>query len=499
MSHLNDDDFVDTTPITTQPPPDTLPTDDDSVEAPAPEAASALPMGVIIFAGYTEEALVAMWDAAVSSLGAEAAAAALMRGGTYENIIAQAADHSAKNASARMTADVISRLDDAAQNAFAPRCVDDAQKIRVASAPQRRLQPAQVPQELSGHEGFMRLLMNQPGAVRRVTHLNSGFHSDIRQPTKQQLHDLVTKADLTVQEYGRWAGVYYMLYADIELKRLLTELLLSCITSTNLADGRNPAVMMEHFKLPDLLPALMQLAALMFPNGYPQFQYICTNTACKHISCHTVDLSKFVYHNFSRVPTGSLQRMSLPHPGSAPGTTVTGDALREYTASLKLERTKRFGLYEFSLKVPSLAEYFRFGEQFNAQLMEVHHSTSGEELVGGVTARLASIFTPWIEKLTVYHDPADGFGADVVQYTVEDPYIITKMLDTLQSDEVLNANDAFVSALVTYAADAQLSLVCHPAAPCPKCGTVPATATGFVTVDPIQCFFTMCLSKLGMT
>ena len=467
--------------------------DDPAID---PEAA-LLPAGVLLLYGYPEKTMLDMWNARKAAIGDEAATAAVQRAGTYENFIAQIADNARKNMSAYLTNAVIDRLTDEERQMLAPRYIDEAHKIKVGSAPQRRLAPPTETQELKGTEGFLRMMMDSANAIRRVTLLNSGFYIDIRAPVKEQLHDLVVRMDLTIQEYGRWAGVYYFIYADIELKRLVAELLLSCVVSTNLRDGKNPAVMMEHFKLPDLLPAIMQLAHLMYPDGYPNFQHICTNTECRHTSAHTVDLSKFVLHNFSRIPATALQKMSLPYPGSGVGSNqVTGDRLKAYGAELGLSKKLTFGKYTFTMKVPSLADYFNYGDQFNIRLMEVHQASSSEEIVDGVEARMASIFTPWIERVEVHDDTVSDGNDRRVTMTSQDPTTITPLLNYLQSDsDGVNANRAFVKALTEYAADTQLSLVCTPAMPCPTCGTVPTTENGFFTVDPISCFFMMCLSK----
>ena len=138
-----------------------------------------------------------------------------------------------------------------------------------------------------------------------------------------------------------------------------------------------------------------------------------------------------------------------------------------------------------------MEEYFKFGSEFNADMIEnIHDVTNSEKINRYIKYSYFKIFTPWIEKIEVLNND------DSVNYIVNDTQGITFVIEQIQNDYDQDY-DNFIKPIVDFIINSSLSLIAIPINPCPKCNTLPEnTIGGYLPIDIQETFFLMLTMRL---
>jgi hypothetical protein len=162
--------------------------------------------------------------------------------------------------------------------------------------------------------------------------------------------------------------------------------------------------------------------------------------------------------------------------------------LAAYHKALGFNDTKIvFDDYEFTMIVPSMADYFQAGELFNADLLNEMTADNRKGIYQAIAFREGRLFLPWIKSMASLD--ADGKPVDVT----EDKAVISFILDTITTPD---KDRVLIGKFTDFVNRSKLSHVCYKSYPCPKCGHEPKTPSGFVTVDPQHSFFILSTQKL---
>lgn len=320
------------------------------------------------------------------------------------------------------------------------------------------------------------------GANRRIPLFNSGIFIDIRALTNVNIAVLLEKISTSTAIYGREFGAHYYSYADTHTKAMIADILFRAIIGSNMHNYRKVGALLNTIKLPDLDVILMGFASIMFPKGYDRFVHVCANPKCNHREQRTIDPARMILNNFGAIPEDCVKFMVKNSGGQ--NSVPRGDIF-EYHKQLGLEGdhvVREFENYTFTMRIPTVADYLQAGNKFIENLM-MDISVASDGAYRALAHMRGRMFVPWIKKMT------QKVGDQLT--TIEDPNIIATQIDHLMGKSSGRIAEIFEE----YIDLAKLSHIGHAAFACPACGETPKTNTGFVTVDPVSTFFTMCLHR----
>jgi hypothetical protein len=405
-------------------------------------------------------------------LGKEEYDARVETPGSYENILQLAFDD--YSVEAQRILDSISRIDD--KSLFDNKFLRDGKVFLSALRKPRR--PHGGGKMLTGKEARVEFAI-KAGEVKRVQLYNSGFYVDIEAATLDALNLFFTRAHDATNAYGREFGANFFYYNDLLIKESMIELITPLFLGSSLKHWNRGNTLLKHIKLNDLKVILTALASLMFPDGF-EFTHYCTNPTgeCTHHEDMLIDITKLIRHNYMKLSSDNIEHM-------ASGTDLNQEQVAAYQESLGFSKKIRHGIYEFELRVPSIADYLEYGKQFNGELLKSNFADNTVDVYQSLAYSYYKVYTPFIKSATIY--AADGTKDN----TTEDQETITWCLSRLQKSDL---ERKFVEDMTAYIASTEITHICYPAIPCPKCGHAPEG--GYFTVDPESSFFTQSLKKL---
>lgn len=334
---------------------------------------------------------------------------------------------------------------------------------------------------LDGEAGRNAFITHVSGSVYKIPLLNSGFTITISTPTPNILYKYVMSIGNDTTEYGRRFGQTVYSFADHFHKSAVAELLKprSGITlGSNLSGWSRGNNLISHVSILDIPAIMARVGDTLYRDGY-DFKHMCT--ACNTITTKKIRVSKLVVSDFTRIPESQFKLI-----GINPDSDITPAQLGEYKKLVSPNRLVRLGTFGVELKVPTLEEFLsssnRFIGSLNAGVFGEYDETSDSAAVYNEPLSYA----PWISKCFMYASESDatptnvGVGAEVIEGAL------------MAHPE----KDYFISAIKKYIDEMQVSRVCYPAFACPSCGHTENSPSGYVTVDPLTCFFTMAVQKL---
>jgi len=333
--------------------------------------------------------------------------------------------------------------------------------------------------ELSGKDAKIYILANKRN-VKRIKLLNSGFYVLIQSPSLSDLTIMYNKISDQLGEYGRLFGTYFYLYSDLSIKRVIVELISKLIISSNLKGWQKGDNLIKHISIHDYPVLLHGLASLMFKDGY-KYKYQCPNDDYSEIV--NIDLNTLKYYNFNNVSEENLKFLSSSEPKSFKD-------VANYQKSLDFNDKITIDRYIFHMNVPSIYEYLKYGDSYNANLMDMIQDGNTESIQDYLKFSYFKLFTPWISTIDVLKP--DG----MVNFKISDIDGKCLILDDLQMNNVGSLDDV-INPIVEFIKSSMLTHIVIPVNECPKCHKVPKSAVnGFFPLDMQETFFLMSTMRL---
>lgn len=342
---------------------------------------------------------------------------------------------------------------------------------------------------LTGRRALVAYKSRTRGEIRHVDLLESGFSVELRAPNIVEQSSFIRSIATTEISYGRELGACYFSFADFVTKREAIFFVLSMVVNSTLQgwDDADYNTLLNSIRLPAFNHLLMQVAAAVYPKGYPNFRVICP-------VCGTItepvnfDMSTCIRNRFSAVPKSCIGFLEKNRKQYGQ---ITKANIDRYASDLGMDgKTIEIDDMRYTLRVPTLAEYIETGAAVvTATLNDIRGSKDTNDTFIAVNSRSLLTYLPWISKLeTLLYEDDDPSVEPIVSAVFEDTDTISEILADLIGDAEHEA--ALSKQLLQYINDAQLSMVCYSPDKCSSCGEIPTTKTGMITLDPLSSFFT---------
>ncbi len=458
-----------------------IPPTDEELSAAAPQM-----QGLIPLINLSRDEIQKLYESRVAQIGPEKFLSQVAVSGSFENLIWFTLQNFSAEAERTQTA--VTQIID--KDLFNYKLERDGKTILSNTGFK-----AQHPNEtkmVSGEAGMVAMLSTKRGQIRRIPLYNSGFSIDIRSAHNDDLSVLLRRCRAELDEYGREFGSHFYAYSDLIIKRSFFDSILQLTIGASLKDWKKPGVLMQRLKLSDYDVILTNVASLMWPEGYPYFRIACTRpadqdypTGCDHVTEINANLTQLIYTNFAALNEQAVAHMVKARMAVEP---ITPKALAEYQQHLGFDgETVVFDNFEFTLQVPSMADYFQAGEQFNTDLLNEISADNRKGIYSAIVFREARIYLPWIKQMASI-DEANRRGN-----VTEDKAVIAFILDTITSND---KDRVLIKQFTDFVNRSKLSNICYKAFPCEKCNYQPVTSSGFMTMDPQHSFFIQSTQKL---
>ena len=398
--------------------------------------------------------------------------------GSYENLLSQAINEYSGEAQRVLSA--INAIEDKTE--FDNKLIRDGKTILTSVLTPRR--PSGNGKMLTGRQARIEFAIKS-GQVKRIPLYNSGFTVDIEAAQLSDLNNFFNRAFDETNTYGRELGAAFFYYNDLLIKEAVVDLIIPQIIGSSLKGWNKENVLLTNIKLSSLKVILNGLAALMFPEGF-EYTHVCPNPSgeCTHVEKTLIDITKLFRHNFMKLPEENIDMIRNQ-------VDITHEKLTEYHNSLNFKKSVRYGNIEFILRDPSLYDYLSYGKKFNTELLK-GNLTDNVKSINPEEALMFSyykIFVPYIKSVALYDSD------NKIDIITDDEETITHQLSILQKND---KDRTFIADIEKYINDCEITQICYPAMPCPKCNYMPQTGGGYYTVDPINTFFTQSLKKLTL-
>jgi hypothetical protein len=340
---------------------------------------------------------------------------------------------------------------------------------------------------LTGQAALLAFETEGKGGGWRVPLYNSGLTIDILAPTGNDFQTMLYNCSILDREMGSRLGAHYFTYSDVMFKTQILNFIQPLIIGSSFADWQKRDKLFAIIKLPDLAHIVATIAAICYPNGYPDFVVTCKQMPdkekgielCGHSEKLTADIMKLIVTRFSSMSPSAIEHMTAARTA---GSKHNASQIAKYQADLGFEGEKlTFGKVSFTMRIPSLTEHLEAGAQFLADIVneiDGDNKQGREEQVG---IRYMRTFVPWIDS--VEKELENGSTA-----VTSDVRTIIRALENLDLDD---PTTAVRQVFEDYIGRVQLTYVGHPILPCTKCGHTAETPSGMWTFDPFSTFFTL--------
>lgn len=385
--------------------------------------------------------------------------------------------------------------DEARARDFGPILHDPITKQQILGAGPRKAVADKSGAYVSGNDGVMAFRQRLKGGIRQVPCWGTGLSIDLRDPVNEELHAAITTAQASMQNYGRQFGAVFFSYSDFFIREAMFDLVMDCIVGSNQKQWNHNDNLKNTLRLNDFNAILMNMAALMWPNGYGDFKHQCTRPVdaehphgCGHSINIKIAPQKLIHNDFTRV---SKEARALMLAKCAPKQAVTDADLRAYQEALgfdgeKFEFKHESQHYVFYLQVPTMAQYFAAGGQFVNELLDMFHDTNIRGIKDAIYFRMSRSLIPYIQRVTLLNPD----GSEELNTT--DQVVIRAML---QHIDTIDTEKFVAEKIEEYAGRTHITHVCYPSIPCEVCGYIPGDS-GYVAVDPVSTFFTLAYQRL---
>lgn len=462
------------------------------VELPNPDdIGDPMPARYVSLLGLPMDTLQGLFDARARQIGELKFLESAETPGTYDYAILNAI---------RQTFPETERTQDALalvpkDHQLSRKLIDGSGKTILGDATLRRNTTNYMDQPASGTLGTMRMRAGRRrGMLRRIPLYASGFYIDVRVPNLDDIFNgLIRKCRLDHQVYGNQFGAHYYMYNDLLMINNFAFFALDIIQRANLKGYTKAQVLLNNILLPDFLALMTYVAAMMWPDGYPDYIHACTRPTdaehpkgCDWHITKKIDINEMVLTDFTRMNPDAVTHMSKCRTISHE---VTEADLLTYRQNVGIKsEVIEFEDLRIELYVPSVTDWIAAGEAFNSDLTNDIQADNMKGIYEALSFRSYRIFIPWIKSITVVDD-----NGSPLSFT-DDKEDISEMLDDIQSEDVVDME--LQKKIYDYINRMQITHVGYKVFKCPKCGFEPHTKSGYFTVDPCATFFTQSLRKL---
>ena len=331
---------------------------------------------------------------------------------------------------------------------------------------------------------------------RRIPLYNSGFCIELEPPTNAQLNRYTSQILPELDSVGRMMGAIFYLYMDFYVKEQAGRLIRELTIDASIKNWQRGDNLLRAIAIEDYDVILMAIAALMYPDGYDRFEHPCINPSgkCDHVIRDTISLDRMIYTNFSRMPQEA--RDFMQKPVRTLGFEPTLAELDAYRELLPFE-TNGTGTNEvtwkdfiFVMRSPTWFEYREAGHRYLDMIRGLVEGDGEDEIqsrsMQAIAYRMLRQMSPWIKEIRSLDEAGE------VAFSTEDMPAIETILDHVQS---IDMEDEVYPLLAKAVNRHKLSHVGYPTVTCPKCGHEPETESGYLTLNPMQTFFIMCVDR----
>lgn len=334
------------------------------------------------------------------------------------------------------------------------------------------------------------------GGMRRVILWNSGFHILLRRLNLTQLNAFYREMNHEDYEYGKEFGMFYYLFADINIVRYIVENLLPiAIAGSNYAHWKDTEKMIQQISDQDLHVILWAMGLMLHPRG-ASVNFVCAEEGCGYIHNETVDLSKLRLINQDLITEEMLDYFR--RSGSR-----TDKDLEDFRKLVNLDGELKFEvgtgldkkIWTVHTKQANLFDKRAVGLDYLSELRKQCSLTNPTDVHMNIIYNLNRCFKPWIKSISLTVPDESGNPFTAITHndgTEEKDKIIFGLLDDFQQYV-----PDFADKMKEYILDTKIQHICFYFPECPKCHTEPKTSyQGYIPYDPMHAFFTLALMKL---
>ena len=334
------------------------------------------------------------------------------------------------------------------------------------------------------------------GGMRRVILWNSGFHILLRRLSLEQLNAFYREMNHEDYEYGKEFGMFYYLFADINIVRYIVENLLPIvIAGSNYAHWRDTEKLIQQISDQDLHVILWAMGQMLHPRG-ASVNFVCAEEGCGYIHNETVDLAKLRLINQDLISEEVLEYFRKS--GSR-----TDKDLEDFRNLINLDDTLVFEvgtgldkkIWTVHTKQANLFDKRSVGLDYLTELRKNCSLTNPTDVHMNIIYNLNRCFKPWIKSISLTVNDEDGQPKTFVNNndgTEEMDKLIFMLLDEFQQYV-----PTFPDKMKQYILDTKIQHICFYFPECPKCHAEPKTGyQGYIPYDPMHAFFTLALMKL---
>jgi hypothetical protein len=168
---------------------------------------------------------------------------------------------------------------------------------------------------------------------------------------------------------------------------------------------------------------------------------------------------------------------------------VDPNDVRKYKDLIRKDDEFTIGKYLIHMKVPSVGDYLRYGETFNAEMKSAIQDLNDSQIIEQyLKYNFTKIFMPWIRTISVI----DESGS--ISFKVSDDDSIGLILHEIQK---MDDNDKFTEAMNGFIYSNTITHTGYMTKPCSKCGKAQTGSTnGLIPFDAQNSFFTMLVMRL---
>lgn len=448
---------------------------------------------LIVFNGYDEDELTALYDERVRVLGAVQFVELAEKSGTYENILVEAI----RNMSSESA-----RIQDAIS---ANPNKDKLTSVLVDPNTGKKILRSAWLRPSTGSETFttgqsdyiaarMRASRENRKSIKRIPLYNSGFAMDVRAVNGDDIYNgLIRKCRLDNTTYGSLFGAHYYMYANILLLQNFASFLLSIVVRANLENYEKAQVLLDGIYYPDIPAIFNHIASVIWEDGYPEYAHFCTRpideahpNGCSHHEIVKLDVDEMLQVDFPRMNSAAVEHMTKAMTIT---NMVSKDQQRAYLNQFDFKKDIEFKDMRLTMRIPTISDMLLYGEEFNKELTNEIQADNVKGIYDALAFRQYRLYLPWIEKLTLVNSKGEPTTSTTVSGA------IAELLDDALSDD---PERELGKRIYEYINAAGLSNVGYEVFACPKCGYMPKTKSGFFTVDPCRTFFTQAVRKLTL-
>lgn len=469
---------------------------DDPDAAGAAENPPDLDPKLIPLYGCDVSALADIYNGRMAKMGVEKFTKSVYTAGSYDNLLHNLL--ATVHAEAERERSVFEAMSEVERAGTVPRYIDPTTGRVVMAAANVVSRPTEGTTKMVSGKAAISAIMNvDKGGSIRVPLYNSGIAIDLLIPDNRELEDFMTACEEQDQRFGTMLGANYFAFSDQLYKARAIAFIQPLITGTSMQNWEKGNNLWTTVRLPDYIAILAWLAHIANIDGYTNFIDFCTRPVdAQHPEgCDWHEEKRIVISDMIRTRFPVMPKEAIDHMIAAiktPGICHTEAQVKAYQAQFNFDgEVIEHEDALLTMKIPTVAEHLITGAQF---LADIVNEVSADNTAGGYERmgfRYMTILGSWVQAL---ERRANGGGVKTEEREAINRYL--EVLDDRDFKLKRPDDESCRGKLDAFIKKVQLTYIGYAAAPCPKCGYVPDTASGMKTIEPFTTFFTGAFARL---